>query len=125
VLHGFDTDLAVEVTLLGVVDPVQEEFDTAGDGSRYVGVRIRLRNVGSTNYDDSPGNGATLVGSNLQQYSETFSTASGTFEGSVALPPSGVRDGMIVFEIPNGVRAATFQLQLESGFADELAEWSL
>ena len=72
-LEGQEDGSKVAVRLLKVIDPASGgEFDEAGSGKRYVGVRLRLSNQGTTTYDDSPSNGATLIVSGDEQAESTL-----------------------------------------------------
>ena len=52
----------VKVKLLRVLDPVSgSEFEEPAAGKRYMGVEIQLTNLGPGAYEDSPGNGATVI----------------------------------------------------------------
>src|SRR5689334_16740973 len=70
-LKGSDTRMKVTVTR--VIDPLPApEFQEPDHGKRYVGVEVKLRNVGTTTYDDSPSNGATLITSGDRQADSTL-----------------------------------------------------
>lgn len=62
-LRGTDDGALMRVTAVGVRDPVSagDSFIQPDPGNRCVGVRVRLRNVGTANYSDSPSNGASVV----------------------------------------------------------------
>ena len=61
--------LEIATTVSSVVDPAKgDKFLRAEEGSRYVTVEVRLENTGSTDYSDSPTNGAVLIDESNHQY---------------------------------------------------------
>ncbi len=122
-------DVEVVVTLERVVDPLAGgEFDAPTSGKRFVGVMLRITNTGDVAYEDSPGNGSNLTyGDDRQATSSLVSEGpcSGGFSSSVKISPGARRKGCIVFEVPRANKIKTFQFTLDSGFADESAEWSV
>jgi Domain of unknown function (DUF4352) len=127
-LDGNDAGEQLRVKVLRVIDPVETgEFDEADSGKRFVGVEVRLTNTGSTTYDDSTSNSATLIYSGDRQADATLVSdgeCSGDFD-QVKIRPGGRRTGCIPFEVPVGKRPRLFQFVLDSGFADEVGEWRL
>lgn len=123
------TDTTMEVTVLKVIDPVAGgQFDTPSKGHRFVGVQVRLHNVGGKTYDDSPSNGAHLIVTGDQQAdSATISggDCSLTFGSSATISPGSKQQGCLPFEVKRGTRPKTFQFQLDSGFGPQTGEWSL
>jgi Domain of unknown function (DUF4352) len=127
-LNG-EEGLRMKVTLVRVIDPVPVgEFDEPQAGNRFVGVVIRLENVSSVAYDDSPSNGATLIHGADEQADATIVTggvcASG-FASQAKIAPAGRRQGCIPFELPSASKLKTFQFTLLSGFGPDTGEWSL
>jgi hypothetical protein len=54
-LAGSEDGASVAVTVLKVVDPAPyEAYFGPQKGNRYVGIKLRLHNTGSTVYDDCP-----------------------------------------------------------------------
>lgn len=128
-LTGAEDGLKLEVAVLKVVLPAKpkDEFNVPEPGNRFAAVQVRLKNVGSTAYDDSPGNGAQLIDAEDQQYDEALSEiALGTSIGaSVKLAPGGSRKGYLVFEVPKKAKLSKFQFTLDSGFGPQAGEWLL
>lgn len=120
-------DVEAVVTLERVVDPLAGgEFDAPTSGKRFVGVMLRITNTGDATYDDSPGNGAILTyGDDRQATSSIVSggACSGGFASGVKISPGSRRKGCIVFEVPRANKIKAFQFTLDSGFAEESAEW--
>jgi hypothetical protein len=127
-LEGSD-GLKMQVTLLDVIDPVAVgEFDAPEGNKRIVGVRIAMRNVSQTQYDDSPSNGSVLIYGADEQADSTIvaeGECSGGFAVSAKIAPGARRQGCVPFEVPNGGRPKVFQFTLESGFGPQAGEWSL
>jgi hypothetical protein len=118
----------VSVTVLQVVDAATAlDGYTPKPGSRFVGVQIRLGNVGASVYDDSPENGALLVDSRGEQHYADLAeiTAGDGFGGHVRMGAEETRTGFIVFQLPQGVTARTFQFALDSGFAASMGQWAI
>lgn len=117
------------VTVLKVVDPAEPkdpEFFGPEKGQRWVAVRVRLKNIGSATYDDSPDNGARVIDSKGQQFDATIATgirAGALFPGIVKVRPGSAAVGFIVFEVPETAKVVTLQFGLNSGFADDFGEW--
>jgi hypothetical protein len=126
-LKGSDTKMRVTVTK--VVDPLPApEFQEPDHGKRYVGVYVKLRNVGSTTYDDSPSNGATLITSGDEQADSTLlegGDCSSDFASSAKISPGSQEQGCIAFQIKRSKRPRRFQFGLDSGFGPQTGEWSL
>jgi hypothetical protein len=60
----------VRVTLLAMRNPARStnEFFQPGRGHKYVALKLRIANLDRKVYDDSPSNGANLVGTNHVSY---------------------------------------------------------
>lgn len=114
------------VTPLAVIDPanVGSAYVQPRRGDRYVAVSLRLTNVGTGTYYDSPANGAALTAGNGVIYMPTFNPA-GHALGTPRLRPHESRGGLLTFEIPTGVALQQFRLTLESGFGHTTGQWSI
>ncbi|MDO9354693.1 MAG: DUF4352 domain-containing protein [Solirubrobacteraceae bacterium] len=116
-------------TVERVIDPVYgSEFDEPAAGKRYVGVVLRLTNTGDAQYDDSPSNGAALTYGDDREASATIVSGgqcSGGFTGGAKISVGSKRKGCVVFEVPKSNTIKTFQLSLDSGFADQAGEWNV
>jgi Domain of unknown function (DUF4352) len=128
-LHGSDAELEVRITVTQIIDPAppKDEFFTPEGGARWVAVELRLVNVGTTVYDDSPGNGASLIDNKDQSYTETFAeTSACRYIGTgLKIAAGDRRVGCLVFEVPERVKPRKFQMTLDSGFGPETGEWVL
>lgn len=126
-LAGMNEGEKMTVTVVKVVDPAEgkDEIFQPQQGMRFVAVQFRLRNTGTAVYDDSPGNGAALVDSEGQSFSESLNETSAgpSFAGSVTTKPGSTALGFITFEVPKGSKVAKIQFTLDSGMADETGEW--
>lgn len=124
----------VGVTLAKVADPdesydhSQYSFEEPEKGKRYVSFLLVLENTGSDVYDDSPTNGIVVIDS----ADHSFDAAdSGFFYtrnpdlGSPKIRSGDRRQGWVTFMVPKRSKLRTFQMTLESGFADETGEWTL
>jgi hypothetical protein len=118
--------MAVSVLRYGTVQS-SESFFGPSRGQRYFGVEFRLVNTGSAKYDDSPSNGAVVMDSAGHQYDATIAdsiTAGPVLPATVRLLPGNVAKGFVVFEVPANARITGAQFTLDSGFADDTAQWS-
>jgi len=126
-LHGTDDGLVMGVTLMEVIDPAKaERFFGPGKNKRLVAVRLRVENVGTLPYSDSPSNGAVLIDTADQGYDASIlDSSAGPALGSPKIAPGDARVGLITFEVPKGTKVASFQLTLDSGFGPETGQWEL
>ena len=119
----------VEVTLAAVADPAPDgQLIHPGEGKRFAAVQVRLRNVGTRTYADSPSNGMALVDSKGQQWPPTIAESAagpGFAGGSVTLAPGDERVGWVTFEAAADASIAKLTMALSSGFADVVGEWRL
>jgi Domain of unknown function (DUF4352) len=128
-LSGTDLSEKMSVTVLAVADPlVVGDYDTADAGTHFVGVEIKLTNVGTAAYSDSPSNGAVLL-DNTQQQAQTAMVTGGPagndFQSEASITPGGSQVGWLPFQVTNGRTPAMFQFTLDSGMADQTGQWSL
>lgn len=106
------------------IRPRRMSSSAPNKGNRFVAVQLRLTNVGTLNYDDSPSNGAALIDVEGQQYTSAFfDSAEGAPLGSPKIAVGAMRLGFITFEVPKSVDLALFQFTLDSGFGPETGEW--
>ena len=128
-LAGNDDGERVKITLMAFADPLPVgEYDQPEGAKHIVGVKLRLTNVGTTVYSDSPSNGAAIVNRNDEQVDATIITDAldnALLDSSLKIRPGSSRVGFIPFEVRNGAKLKMFQLTLSSGFADETGEWRL
>lgn len=120
---------AMKVTALKVLDPLAAgQYDTPAAGKRYVGIRVRLTNVGSTTYNDAPSNGATLIITGDEQAQSTILSGGecGTdFVSAAKIAPGESQVGCLPFEVAKGKQPKEFQFTLASGFGNQTGEWRL
>ena len=104
------------------------EFDEPQKGRKFVGVFVRLTNVGDKTYDDSPSNGAQLI-TNKDEQADSAMVSSGdcgsSFASDATISPGSSQQGCIPFEVKEKAKPKTFQFGLDSGFGPETGEWSL
>jgi hypothetical protein len=104
------------------------EYDTPASGMRFIGVILKIKNVGSIPYSDSPSNGATILTATGHQ-GKTAIIASGEcsepFASGVKIAPGESQEGCIPFELAEEDAAAKFQWTPASGFGEETGEWTI
>jgi Domain of unknown function (DUF4352) len=126
-LEGFE-GVKMAVTPTKVIDPLPVgQFDSPiKKGSRFVGVNVVLKNVGTQTYSDSPSNGARIITSNNRQADSTLVSGgpcAEDFSAQTTVSPKSTVQGCIPFEVPGKQPARKFQFTLESGFGPEAGEW--
>lgn len=127
-LKGTDAKLKVKVLRVSRNLQVGEFDKPQSPRNRFVGVFVRLTNVGRKTYKDSPSNGAKLITSHDEQADPaiiTTGSCSSTFASDVTLSSGSSQQGCIPFEIKRSAKPKTFQFGLDSGFGPQTGEWSL
>ena len=125
------TDTTIKTKLLGVDRELDVgEFDQPEEGRKYVGIRIRLTNVGEGTYEDAPGVGAKLITSEGGQDEAAVITGGecgGEFANAATISPGSSRTGCLPFEIEENAKPKTFQFSLPDAGkpGQESGEWSL
>ncbi len=128
-LKGEQSGEQLEATLLSFKESITAgEYDTPQSGMKYVGVTLKLTNIGTVPYSDSPSNGATILTASGAQGKIALISSGECSEGfatSVKIAPGESQEGCIPFELPQEDTAARLQWTPSSGFGEETAEWSL
>lgn len=130
VLRGTE-DTTLEATVVKVVDPLPSgRANQAGSGERFVGVVLKLRNVGMTAYADSPAGGVSLVttrGRPAGNASADYAgrTCGGRFAQSVNLAPGRMARGCLPFVLARGERGKRFRFGIDAGFGPQSGTWTL
>ncbi len=128
-LAGEKSGERLEATLMAYKEALSVgEYDKPDSGMKYVGVILKLRNVGTAPYSDSPSNGATILTASGQHGKTTIigsGECSEDFDSSVKIAPGESQEGCIPFELPEEDAAARFQWTPASGFGEETAEWTI
>lgn len=128
-LKGQEDGSKVAVRLVKIIDPLSGgQFDEQTSGSRYIGVQVRLSNQGTTTYDDSPSNGATLIVSGDEQAKSTLLTGGecgAQFGSSAKISPGTKQTGCLAFEAKRSKKPRRFQFTLNSGFGPATGEWTI
>jgi hypothetical protein len=129
-IKGNGDGAKIQVTALKYQAKVRatDDYSTPDPGKRYVAVQFRIRNTGSTSYDDSPSNGAKVIDRVGQQFeTDIFTTkinVGATFPASTKIPAGGGALGYLVFQVPQAAKVAKVQFSTDSGFG-QTAEWVL
>jgi hypothetical protein len=128
-VKGLDDGSKLAITLVKWVDPAKSgnEFMTPGSGKRYVAAQIRVTNVGTAVYDDTPSNGMQVADGDGQRFESTFADVSAgpSMPSEVKLPHGDKALGYVAFEVPKASKITTLQFTADSGFADEAAQWKV
>ncbi|WP_155057447.1 DUF4352 domain-containing protein [Streptomyces blattellae] len=128
-LKGIEAGSALDVTLVEVVDNAESSdgFFAPESGNRWIGVQFQLVNTGTKVYNDAPENGAQIVDDQGQQFGTVIAdiTAGPAMSADVRLKPGAKALGWVVFEVPKASKAATLTFAMDSGFAQQIGEWTL
>lgn len=127
-LKGADT--TIKTKLLRVDGDLDVgEFDQPEEGRKYVGIRIRLTNVGEGTYEGAPHNEAKLITTKGEGERAiiTGGECGGGFADGATISPGLSGEGCLPFEIKENAKPKTFEFRLpDSGKAgQESGEWSL
>jgi hypothetical protein len=118
----------IRVAVIEVVDPVGRGSYYRGPraATRWVGVRLRVRNAGAGDYIDDVSNDTRLIAGNrtLQSDSALLNTCD-VFPVEVTIPPGEARDGCVLFEVPNGAQPRQLRFAADSYFGPELGTFTL
>ena len=117
----------ISVKPLRMLDPVEVgEFNQPPEGFRYVGVELRLRNLGRRAYTDSPGNGSRIVtGAGASLKNEILVDSNCNTDGSLTVPRGKSRVTCVAFAVPVGATPRLFRHRLNSGFGPDTGQWRL
>jgi len=123
---GQDTELRVIVER--VLDPAPSGPDRPlRPGARFVGIELRLENIGEARYSASPLGDAELLTDRGPADPTTllFGPCAKGFASHVNLAPGERRAGCLTFEVRPGAEPTKFRYALDSGFAPEVGTWKL
>ena len=123
---GQETELRVRVQR--VRDPVPSGSDRPlRPGARFVGIEVRIENIGEGRYSASPLGDAELLTDRGPADPTTllFGPCAKGFTSHVNLAPGDGRDGCLTFEARPGAELTEFRYALDSGFAPEVGTWKL
>jgi Domain of unknown function (DUF4352) len=124
-LAGFNNE-RMRVTPFRLREVDGGDFDPPAAGHRYVGVWVKLKNVGRTRYSDSPMNSAKLItggGKTIETKILVEGECDSGWAATTDIARGKTRRGCIPFEVPNGTKLKFFEFTLASGFADETGQW--
>ena len=113
----------IRVEVVDVVDPVERGGYYRGPrpGTRWVGVRLRIANLGSADYQDDPANDTRLVaGDHTLQADSALLHTCDVFPVQVSIAPGDAREGCVIFEVPTGTSPRQLRFASDSYFGPEL-----
>jgi hypothetical protein len=128
-LHG-----SMTVTVLKVEDPMKAPpphgllREVPRKGNRFVGVYVRLTNVGDELYKDSLLNGSRLL-TDIKKAAQPTILLSGKcrskFGTSTRVSPGGTKTGCLPFQVKTKAKVSAFALTLDSGYGPETGTWAV
>jgi hypothetical protein len=113
---------------VAVWDPINtsNEFEKPKAGQRFIAVELHLTNISSRVIESDADLDTTVIGTNSQTYTAVFverANCTDFASGGFTLSPGAKETGCVVYELPEGVKAATVQfgldLNVESSFSIE------
>ncbi|MEV0095112.1 DUF4352 domain-containing protein [Streptomyces sp. NPDC050738] len=104
-----------------------DEYSTPQTGKKWVAAQLELKNVGTAVYADSPSNGMQVADTQGQRFEATFAdiAAGPSMTSDAKVPPGEKVLGWITFEVPTTSDIVTVQFAMNSGFADQTAQWQV
>ena len=120
-------DQWLRITLLRIKNPAAptNSYMTPDRGKKFVAVLLRVTNLSSRPYGDSPSNGAELNDTRHVTHDPTIMGIEPDFGGHTRILPHDYALGWITFEVPARTVPRLFAFTLDSGFADTTAVWKL
>ena len=116
------------VKLVSIIDPAQagDQYTTPDAGKRFVGVKVEITNNGTSAYQDDANSNLTLIGSDGQSYTFDSSNIAGCTNfsyGNYTLAAGTSATGCVVYQVPDGVKAAKVQFAANGGYSGDTGEW--
>jgi hypothetical protein len=118
----------IRVAVIEVVDPVGRGSYYRGPsaGTRWVGVRLRVRNAGPGDYIDDVANDTRLIAGNKALHSDSaLLKTCDVFPVEVTLAPGEAREGCVLFEVRSGAQPRQLRFAADSYFGPELGTFIL
>jgi hypothetical protein len=117
----------ISVTLTKVIDPAPgaDQFNTPGNGNRFVGAVFTITGISGT-FSDDANNDATLIGSNGQTYIFDVGSIAGytNFNNGLYNVSAGENSvGAVTFQLPLTVKVTKIEWSANGGFGGAPAEW--
>ena len=117
------------VTLAKIIDPAQgaDQLSTPDTGKRFVGVVFTIKALSGSPQDEDANNDAAVVGSNGQTYTADFDNIAGYTNfsnGSINVAQGNTTTGVVVFQVPDGVKVAEVQWTASGGFGSTV-QWDV
>src|SRR5215210_696527 len=98
-------------------------------GRRFVGVHVRLTNLGKETYEDSALNGSRLVTDVKDGANPTIllggKCSSKRLGTRLVLKAGATRKGCLPFQVKKKAKVTAFEFRLDSGHGPEGAKWSV
>lgn len=116
----------VQVTVLNLVDPAPQGdyFEGPKRGTRWVGVRMRLRGEGPGTYTDTVSNGVRVVTAKGRYESEVAELdACPSIASEVKLAPGASATGCVIVPVPRGEKPNRVRFTPSSGYAPDQGTW--
>ena len=125
-LKGLEED-TLKVAVLSIDDPMKNPAtERPKQGRRFVGVRVRIENVGKKPYDDSVQNGTRLV-TNMKEGANPTVLLSGKCPSKwgirFKLAPGATKTGCLPYQVLKKAKVTGVEMRLNSGYGPETATW--
>ncbi len=120
---------SLKVKILGIEDPLgSPPTERPKAGRHFVGVRIRLTNLGRETYKDAPLNGSRLVTTPDKAANPTILLSGkcpSKFGTGMRLAAGASKTACLPFQVKRGAKVTAFEFRLDSGFGPETGEWTV
>jgi hypothetical protein len=115
---------ALEITV-SVWDPINvenPEYEKPKTGKRFIAVELSLTNTSTSTVSSNANLDTSIIGTDSQTYTAVFDERKGCSNfsyGDFTLTPGAHEVGCVVYELPEGVKAAKVQFGLELGVVEQ------
>jgi hypothetical protein len=117
----------LDVTVQKVIDPASgaSKYSKPASGRHFTGVQLRVKNTGTTTYQNNVNNETTVVLSNGKTQDANFNPIAGcgNFDnGQIKLASGKSGTGCVTFQVPNGAKVTAVRYG-NTVFPGTTAEW--
>ncbi len=128
-VNGDQTGEKLAITLVAVDQNAKStnEYEKPQAGDHFVATEYRIRNIGSTRYDDAVDNCVEVYDDQNSKYDITIvqSISSGNVIDEVGLAPGQSIEGWLVYALPTGKSIASTTYTPDSAVADTTVKWTV
>jgi hypothetical protein len=117
----------LDVVVEQVIDPASgaNTYSNPAAGKHFIGVKLRVQNTATKDYENNANNETTLVLSNQQAKGADYNPIAGCGNfnnGQIKLAGGAAATGCVTFQVPNGQKVATVRYG-NTVFPGTTAQW--